>query len=321
MVAVLLLLTFAVFIIQSVLPADPVKAFLGRNSAPEVIEAKRQELGYDDPFLEQYVGFLDRTVHGDLGESLRTRRPVTDDLGDFLPASLELAATAAVIAGILGTALGLISVGRRAGSGLVRLLAVVLSAAPTFLLALIGVLVFYRWLGWLPAGGRADDPNAYIVTNFLVLDGILRLDPAQSWDALQHLLLPATVLALGPAVAIGRTLRATLSTVMLDDHVRTAQAKGLTSRRVLIRHGLRNAIGPVLSMAGLQLGLLLAGAVVVEVIFSWPGVGLYLYQGIARSDFPAVIGVVFVLGVIYVVVNALVDLLQVWADPRLRASS
>jgi ABC-type dipeptide/oligopeptide/nickel transport system permease component len=130
MVAVLLLLTFAVFIIQSVLPADPVKAFLGRNSPPEVIEAKREELGYDDPFLEQYVGFLDRTVHG--------------DLGDFLPASLELAATAAVIAGILGTALGLVSVGRRAGSGVVRLLAVVLSAAPTFLLALIGVLVFYR---------------------------------------------------------------------------------------------------------------------------------------------------------------------------------
>ncbi|MFT3851927.1 MAG: ABC transporter permease [Ilumatobacteraceae bacterium] len=321
MIAVLLVLTFLVFVIQSVLPADPVRAFFGRNSPPAEIAARRAELGYDQPFVMQYVDFLGRAVRGDLGDSLRTRRPVTDDLADFLPATLELAATAAVFAGVFGIALGLTGALRHAGSGVVRVVAIVLSAAPTFLLALLGILLFYRRLGWLPAGGRAADPNAPIVTNFLVLDGILRLDPSQSWDALRHLLLPAAVLAIGPAVAIGRTLRATLSTVMLDDHVRTAEAKGLGRRRIVLRHALRNAIGPVLSIAGLQLGLLLAGAVVVEVIFSWPGVGLYLYQGIAQSDFPAVVGVVLVLGVIYVVLNAVVDLLQVWADPRLRVAT
>lgn len=320
-VAVVLALTFVVFLIQSALPADPVRAFFGRNASPEVLAAKEAELGLDQPLIPQYVDFLGRAVRGDLGDSLRTRRPVVTDLADFLPASLELAAAAAVLAGVGGLALGLVSVGRRAGSGVIRVLAVVLSSAPTFLLGLAGILVFYRELGWLPSGQRSSDPNADTITNFLVLDSILTADPARLLDVLRHLVMPATALALAPAVAIGRTLRATLAAEMEQDHIRTAQVKGLRNRTVLVRHGLRNSIGPVLSMAGLQMGLLLAGAVVVEVVFSWPGVGLYLYQGIEQSDFPAVVGVVLVLGLVYVAVNALVDLLQLAADPRLRSAS
>lgn len=316
--AVVLVLTFAVFLIQSVVPADPVRAFFGRNASPELIAEKRAEFGYDKPLVQQYVGFLGRVASGDLGDSLQTRRPVTTDLADFLPATFELAAAAALLAAIGGLVLGVTAQFGSAGPTALRTLAVTLSSAPSFFLGILGILLFYRRLDWLPPGGRSslDDPPD--ITGFHVLDSLLTLDPGALWDSVLHLMMPATILAVGPAVAIGRTLRATLASTLAENHVRSARAIGVSEPRIITRHGLRNSLGPVLSVAGLQIGLLLAGAVVVEVVFAWPGVGLYLSQAIRVSDFPAIVGVVLVLGVSYVIINALVDVAQLVADPRLR---
>jgi len=201
----------------------------------------------------------------------------------------------------------------------VRLVSVMWSSAPTFFVGLLGILLLYRRLGWLPPGGRTANTLEATSTGFLFFGRLLRFELAGVWDAARHLLMPATVLALGPAVAIGRTLRGSLRDILRDDQVRTARAKGLTERAVLVRHGLRNALGPTLSMAGLQIGLLLAGVIVVEVVFSWPGLGQYLDQSIDRADFPAILGVVMVLGASYVVINTIVDLLQLVADPRIRS--
>jgi len=316
---VLLLLTFLVFIIQSTLPADPVKAFYGRNSSPEIIAEKRAELGLDDPLIEQYGSFMGRLVQGDLGVSLRTRQPVREDIGAFLPATLELALAASVVAVGLGLAIGILGSRPGRASGALRSSSVALAAAPTFLAGIAGILIFYRWLGWLPAGQRSSELGTSGPTGFLLIDTLARGDLAGMADALRHMVLPAVALGIGPAVAIGRTLRSSLRQSYREEYIRSARAKGVSEAAIIGRHALRNSINPALAMAGLQLGLLLAGAVVVEVVFSWPGIGLYLSQGISSSDFPSVIGVVFVLGVMYVLVNAAVDSLQILVDPRLRS--
>jgi peptide/nickel transport system permease protein len=302
-----------------VLPTDPVKAYFGRNASPELLARKKAELGFDDPLPQQYVSFVGRLAQGDLGTSLRTRRPVLDDIGEFLPATAELATVAGVFAAVGGLGLGMIGARRGAGASAVRVASVMGSSAPTFLVGIVGILVFYRNLGWLPATGRGDPVPG--PTSWQLVNATLALDPAAWWSSFLHLLMPALALAVGPAVAIGRTLRGSLRDVLREDHVRLARAKGLGETRVLLRHALRNAAGPALSMGGLQVGLLLAGAVVVESVFSWPGIGLYLNQAIEASDFPAVIGVVLVLGTAYVVINALVDLAQMVADPRLRKAA
>jgi peptide/nickel transport system permease protein len=319
LLVVLLILTLVVFIIAAVLPADPVRASVGAQATAEVVEAKREELGYNDPLPTQYVNFLGNVVQGDFGDSLRTRRPVLEDISKFAPATLELAFTAAFLAGVLGVILGLWSAHGGRGSGVARVTMMFLSSAPAFFGAILLILFFYRQLNLLPASGRMSSSYSDTgPTGFLLLDSLLHGNPSQWWDAVQHLILPAFVLALGPAVAIGRVLRSSLLDVMRQDHVRTARAKGLSERMVVWKHALRNASGPALSMAGLQVGLLLAGVVVVELVFAWPGLGLYTNQSIQQADFPAIIGITLVLGIAYVVINAVVDILQLVADPRLR---
>lgn len=320
LLGVLLVLTVAVFLIQAVLPADPVRASLGANASPALVEQKREELGYNDPLVTQYTRFLGNVVQGDLSTSLRTKRPVADDLGRFAKPTFELAGFAAVLALSLGLLLGVWSARGGRGSTVARLLMLGAASAPTFFVAILGILLFYRRLGWLPASGRLDRMKVDSgPTGFYLVDSVLHGDWAWFSNAFKHLIMPAFCLAIGPAVAIGRVLRGALSDVLRQDHVRTARSKGIGEWRVILRHGLRNALQPTLSMAGLQVGLLLTGVVVVELIFAWPGLGLYTTQAIQQADFPAVIGIVLVMGTAYVVINALVDIGQVVADPRLRA--
>jgi len=319
LVGILLGLSVIVFLLQAVVPADPVRAMVGASATPQIVEAKRHELGLDRPLPAQYVQFLSRAVRGDLQMSLHTRRPVRTDIAAFLPATLELAATALAMAVVLGGALGLLTARGRATSLRVGLVAS--ASVPTFLLALLLLIVFYAQLRWFPGSGRisADLEAPTGPTGLLTVDGLLagRLDVVR--DALAHLALPALCLALGPAVALGRTLRSSLQTVLGSDHIRTARAKGLTERGVLLRHAVRPALNAPLTMTGLQVGMLLAGVVVIESIFAWPGLGLYTARAITSVDFPAIVGVTLVMGAVYVIVNALVDLAQVAADPRLRA--
>lgn len=319
LVGILLGLSVVVFLLQAVVPADPVRAMVGASATPQIVEAKRHELGLDRPLPAQYAQFLSRAVRGDLQMSLHTRRPVRTDIAAFLPATLELAATALAMAVVLGGALGLLTARGRATSLRVGLVAS--ASVPAFLLALLLLIVFYAQLHWFPGSGRisAELEAPTGPTGLLTVDGLLagRLDVVR--DALAHLALPALCLALGPAVALGRTLRSSLQTVLGADHIRTARAKGLTERGVLLRHAVRPALNAPLTMTGLQVGMLLAGVVVIESIFAWPGLGLYTARAITSVDFPAIVGVTLVMGAVYVIVNALVDVAQVAADPRLRA--
>jgi peptide/nickel transport system permease protein len=293
---------------------------VGASAPPAIVAAKRHELGYDKPLPVRFIDYVGRLGKGDLQTSLRTRNPVLTDLGTFAPATLELALMAAAIAAALGVGLGLMLA---AGGRIARFLRLALiggASVPTFLLALLLIVLFYSKLHLLPSSGRLDDtlavPNG--PTKLLLVDSILHGDPNLFWSALRHIIMPAFTLALLPALAIARTLATSCEQVLHEDYVRTARAKGLRERTVLLRHALRNASGPALTMSGLQFGLLLGGIVVVEQIFAWPGLGRYIDQSIAYADFPAIMGTTLLLGTAYVLVNFLVDLAQAWADPRIR---
>jgi peptide/nickel transport system permease protein len=316
-VILILVLSAIIFLLQSISPGDPVKAYLGNNASPAAVAAERQKLGLNDPLVVQYIHFIVNLVQGNLGISYRTHRPVTADLSSFLPATVELVTMAFILALVLGVLFAISGALRWKGSAFYRGPLLVLATAPPFLLALGGIVLFYAQLGWLPASGRGADNSG--PTGFLLIDSVLIGDFSEFSSALQHLLMPALVLAIAPAIAIGRILRASLETTLNADFVRTAESKGLSRLAVVGKHVLRNSVGPGLSMAGLQLGFMFAGVVVVEQIFSWPGIGNYLANSIPVSDFPAIAGVTLVLGTIYIVANALVDVLQAVADPRLNA--
>lgn len=318
LVVILVALSAIVFALEAVIPSDPVRVMVGASASRQAVAAERLKLGMDRPLPMQYLLFVGRALTGNLGESLHTHRPVTSDLAQFLPATIELAAAASLLALVLGTLLGLATAGGRGTAA--RLLLLAGASAPPFLLALALVLVFYSHWHLLPASGDISQGLGAPTgpTHIVILDGVLHGDFRAVSDGLWHLALPAFCLALGPAVAIGRTLRSSLQTVLAQDHIRTARAKGLQERTVLLRHALRSALNAPLTMSGLQIGLMLAGVVVIESVFAWPGIGLYTVQSITATDFPAIAGVTLVLGGLYVLVNTAVDLAQVAADPRLR---
>jgi peptide/nickel transport system permease protein len=320
LVVVLIGLVFIVFLLQTEVRSDPARAMVGVNASKAAVDAKRKQLGLDKPLPTRFADFMGRLAHGDLQSSLRTRNPVSTDLGSFAPATIELAAGAALLAALLGGGLGLLLAGGGRGARAVKVCLMGGASVPPFLTGLALILLFYTGLHLLPASGWVDDQLAVPSgpTGMPVVDGLLRGNFAVFGSALSHLVLPALTLALLPALAIARTLGTSLSGVLGEDYVRTARAKGLRERTVILRHGLRNAVGPTLTMAGLQLGLLLGGVVVVERIFSWPGLGLYIDQSIEYSDYPAIIGTTLVLGATYIVLNFLVDVAQAWADPRIR---
>jgi peptide/nickel transport system permease protein len=296
LIVVLLVLSAVVFLLQQVSPGDPARAALGANASRAAVAAERHRLGLDDPLAVQFLRFLGHAVRGDFGTSYRTHRPVATDLASAFPATLELVLAAFVVALLLAALFAASSALSWPFAGIGRGVLLVVATAPPFLLALVGIVVFYARLDWLPGSGRGEGGPG---------------------SELAHLVLPATVLAIAPALAIGRILRAGLEATLAADHVRTARSKGLGQAAVLGRHVVRNAIGPSLAMSGLQLGFLFAGTVVVEQVFSWPGMGNYLASSIPTSDYPAIAAVTLVLGAVYVVVNTLADVLQTAADPRL----
>ena len=319
-VVILLALTAVLFTLEQTSNADPIKTMLGPGASQELVKEKRKELGLDDPLVTQYGRYVENLVHGDLGTSYRTRRPVSTDLRTFLPATLELTLFAVVLALVLAVIFAVATVLRWPGAALFRLLLMAGASAPAFLLAIGGILIFYKTLGWLPATGRTDLVGAPTgPTGLLTVDAVLHGQPAVLLDALKHLLLPGLAIAVGPAVSIGRVLRSSLVTTLRTDYTRTARAKGLTETQVMRRHVLRNSLGPALSMTGLQVGLMFAGVLIVELIFAWPGLGQYTAQSIPVDDFPAIAGVMLLLGVAYVLINLVVDLLQAAADPRIEA--
>jgi peptide/nickel transport system permease protein len=318
-VIIVVALSAVMFVLQKLSPVDPVHAMLGPSASPAAVTREEHVLGLDRPVLAQFGSYLNGLLHGNLGMSYRTRRPVSTDLGSFLPATAELSLYGLACALVLAVILAVGSTLRWPGASVFRVLLMAGASTPAFLLAIAGILLFYSKLGWLPATGRTSYANPPTgPTGLLTLDGLLHGQPAVTLDALRHLVLPALAIAVVPAVSIGRVLRSSLVAGMRSDYVRTARAKGLPERAVVFRHVLRNCLSAALSMTGLQVGLMFSGVLVIEEIFAWPGIGEYMAQSIPAADFPAISGVTLVLGVGYVAVNTLVDILQVVADPRIR---
>jgi peptide/nickel transport system permease protein len=319
-VVIVLVLAAVMFVLQRVSPLDPVHAMLGGQASRGAVAAERHRLGLDLPLPQQYLRYLAGLARGDLGTSYRTRRPVGTDLRAFVPATAELSLAALGLALALAAGLAFATTLRWPGAGLFRTLLYAGASTPAFLLGIAGILVFYAYLGWLPATGRTGFADAPVgPTGLLTIDGLLRGRLDVTLDALRHLLLPALAIAIGPSVSIGRVLRSSLVGGMRSDYARTARAKGLSEGVVLARHVLRNCAGAALSMTGLQVGLMFAGVVVIEQVFAWPGIGQYAAQSIPVADFPAIAGVTLLLGAGYVAINALVDILQAVADPRIDA--
>ncbi len=316
LVVVLLAMSFAVFCLQSIIPADPARAIAGPLTPLSSVNALRQQLGLDDPIIVQYGRFLSRLAEGDLGTSTRTRQPVAADIREYLPASLELSLAALCIGLVLA---GVIAVMPRilGGSGGLRFLLIAAGSVPTFMSALL--LVYFLWfrLGWLPGSGRMSEDDIGGPTGFNMIDALIGGRGDLSLDAARHLLLPALALALPIAVAVGRSLDSALREVMQQPYIGTARGKGLREAVVVLRHGLRNAASPALAMVGLQIRLLFGNLLIVELVFGWPGLGLYMVQSLSSADLPAVLGVTVVLGTFYILVNIVVEILQTLADPRI----
>lgn len=320
-VLIIIVLTAVLFVLEQASHTNPIRVLVGANAPQSVVQAARHRLGYDQRLVVQYARYLRGLLTGNLGTSLRTHDRVSSDIATFLPATVELAVFGMLVAGILAVIIGVGTVGGWRGAGGVKLVSVTLASVPPFLLAIGGILLFAHRLTWLPATGQTSYLNPPAgPTGMLVIDSLIHGEPAVALDALRHLVLPGICIAVGPAVAVGRVLRSSMETALAADYTRTARAKGLPERTVLVRHALRNALTAPLAMTGLQVGLLFAGDIIVETVFAWPGLGLYVDQSIPNGDFPAIAGVTLLLGAGYVVINTIVDLLQVAADPRIAIS-
>jgi peptide/nickel transport system permease protein len=319
MAVVLLVLAAAIFALQRISPVEPVRIKVGNSASKALVEAEKKRLGYDDPLPQQYVNYVGDALQGNLQTSLHTGQPVASDISNFLPASIELVLAALVFAVPLSLLFGISSALRARGSGVLRSGLFIAAAAPPFLLGIAGILIFYRDLHWLPASGRSSVvPLPTGPTRLLVVDGILHGEWNVTLDSIEHLIMPALALALVPAVAVGRVLRGSLIANLRAEHVSAARARGLSRRQIVFRHCLRNSAGPTLAMAGLMFGIVFAGLTLVETVFAWPGIGLYVAQSIPKGDFPAIAGVTLLLGAAYVIINTVVDVLQGLADPRIR---
>jgi len=322
LIFVVLGMTLIVFVITHMIPADPAKIAAGLGAEASAVEKIRRELGLDRPLPEQYFIYLKGLLRGDLGRSILTGRPVLDDIKDYFPASLELALLSMAEAITLGVSLGALSAIQRGRSVdiVIRLFATLWVAMPVFWFALLLQIAFYGKLHLLPAGGRIGTrlPPLPHITGMFTIDSLLALRFDVLVDTLKHLILPVTAVALTRVAEIARITRSSMLEVLGLDYVRTARAKGLTERTVIMRHALRNASLPIITTFGIQFGYLLGGIVLVEAIFQWPGMGRYAILSITTVDFPAVMGVTVMAAVAFVLVNLLVDLMYAFADPRIR---
>jgi peptide/nickel transport system permease protein len=326
MVVAALGVTMISFIVAHTVPTDPIVSNLGQiaSQRPEIVQAFREKWGLDRPLHEQYFTFLRNLARGEFGTSINTRRAITKDLALFLPATVELATAAVVFALLLGLPLGIFAAVRRDGpiDHLARMVSLVGVSIPIFWLATVSLVLFYATLHWTVGPGRLGpqiEPPDY-VTGLFTIDSLLESDWESFQSAVAHLILPGMVLASSIMGLITRITRSSMLEVLAQDYTRTARAKGVREVVVVVRHALRNALIPTVTVLGLAYGGLLSGAVMTETIFAWPGLGRYAFQSVRTNDFPAIMAVTFVIGIVYVVVNLFVDLLYGWLDPRIHYS-
>jgi peptide/nickel transport system permease protein len=320
-VPVLIGVSVLVFSFIHLIPGDPALTMLGERATPGKVAEVRTRLGLDRPIWQQYLLYVGNALRGDLGVSIVRGDPVAGDLLRRFPATVELAMAAIVAAVALGIPIGVASAVWRNSplDSLARLGALTGVSMPIFWLGLVLAWVFGVQLRLLPTGFRLSSGTAFVPwTNFVILDALLQRDWATFVDALRHLILPALALATIPLAVVARMTRASMLEVLSREYIRTAEAKGLSRRAVVLRHALRNALLPVLTVVGLQVGRLLAGAILTETIFSWPGIGLWVYESIESRDYAIVQGVSLFIAVIVVSVNLLTDVLYAAVDPRIK---
>jgi len=338
LIPVLLGVTLLIFLLTRVIPGDPATAMLGERAAPKLIERLRSELGLDRPlfinvdefretgaigdlFDSQYFDYMSGLVRGDLGRSILSLVPITQSILHRFPATFELALSAMLIAVLIGIPAGMWAALRRGtlvDTG-IMLLAIAGVSFPVFWLGIILIYFFGVVLGWLPPSGRLSIATTIQpITGFYVLDGLLTGNFKGALDAARHLVLPAVALGTIPLAVVVRMTRSAMLEVLGQDYVRTARAKGLSNKKVVRKHSLRNALLPVITVIGLSFGSLLSGAILTETVFSWPGIGRWVYDGIAARDYPIIQGGVIFVAMVFVLVNLLVDISYTLIDPRVQ---
>lgn len=320
--AVLIGVSIITFGLSHLVPTDPAVVALGDHATDEQIDAFREKYGLNKPVPEQYRIYVTNLLHGDLGISLRTRRPVADDLHDFFPATFELSLTALILSILIGIPAGVISATarNRLPDHVVRIVSLIGGSVPIFWLGLILIGFFYGRLGWLPGGARIDKfiSPPPMVTGLFTVDSLLAGNSEAFWSSVHHLLLPALALGYFSTAIIARMMRSSMLEVLPQMYVLAARAKGLRQRRVVWRHAARNALIPAVTTIGVTFGSLLSGAVLTETIFSWPGLGRYATSSAINLDFPAVMGVTLLAALVYTATNLIVDVGYHWLDPRIR---
>lgn len=321
-VFVLFGVTLTTFLMSHVIPGDPASMMVGQRANEETLQEVRRQLGLDQPIWVQYFTYMKGLFTGDFGMSIRTQKPVIDDLIAFFPATLELAFFAFLLAIAIGIPIGIQSAVKKdtAWDHSGRLFSIAGVSTPVFWSGLVGILLFYKFLGWLPSGGRLDlavtAPTK--ITGLYVLDSLLTGNWAALKNSVWHLILPTMILSYAQLAIISRQVRASMLEVLGQEYIRTALANGISGTALLFRYALRNALIPTITVVGLSFGSLLGGAVVTETIFGWPGMGKYVVDSIAFLDFPAMMGFTFVIAVGYVVINLLVDIMYYILNPQIK---
>ena len=316
----LLGVSIVVFLLLSITPGDPAELLLGERATVESLEAMREYLGLNEPLHVQYGLFLKRLIKLDLGETIWTRQKVIVEIKERFPAKIELSLAALFLACLFGVTLGIVSASRQ--YSIFDYLSMVGSligvSMPVFWLGLMLMLVFSLNLGWFPVSGRISvGTELTVITNFYVLDAIITRNWKAFWDVLQHLALPAIALSTIPMAIIARMTRSSMLEVLRQDYIKTARAKGLSETKVVLKHALRNSLIPVVTVIGLQFGILLGGAILTEHVFSWPGVGKWIYEGVVKRDYMVIQGGTMLVATVFVVVNTLVDILYAVINPRI----
>ncbi len=313
--------TVMVFIISHAIPGDPAKMIAGPKASREAVENIRKQHGLDKPLTVQYFRFASGLLKGDLGNSIRNHRPVTSDLNDFFPATLELTLASVLICFSIGIPLGIISAVRRnkLTDHLIRIFSVCGVSMPVFWLGLMLLLVFYRNLGWLPGSGRLDidfSPPVY-VTGLYLIDTLIEGRVDKFLNTASHIVMPAFCLSYVYLGIMTRIVRSSMIEVLGLDYIVTAKANGISEWMVVLKHAFKNSLIPTITITGLSVGELLGGAILTETIFGWPGMGKYVVDSVNYLDFPAIMGFTLIVSLVYVSINLFVDVLYAFLNPKI----
>ena len=321
LIPVIIGVTIIAFSLIQLAPGDPARTMLGQHATQQELNEIREKYGLDEPIYVQYAIWLNGVLHGDLGRSILTKELVVIEITERFPNTIELAIAAMIFAIIIGGLAGIISATKQYSITDYTVMGIALFgiSMPVFWLGIMLMLIFGVILGWLPIGGRIDLIIPFQrVTGFMVLDSIITGNFKALISILKHLILPAIALGTIPMAIIARVTRSSMLEVLRQDFIRTERAKGLSERVVIYKHALRNAMVPVVTVIGLNFGLLLSGAILTETVFSWPGLGRLVVNAVYQRDYPLVVGCILIFAIVFVIVNLITDILYTFIDPRIK---